>query len=139
MRIMNRSTVVAVCVLAMCSTAVGQEGRVGAGNYVTSLPAGAKGPQEEIFRTLDLKGPMPTNDWWSSLAWMKLSERAYPHPLAVCAESGGLRVFAPAKITANKDAIFGFMPDRSPDDLVLGRAGAAAFAEARVESFSDWF
>src|SRR3954464_5622549 len=70
---------------------------------------------------------------------MKLSERHYPHPLAVGAEAGGLRVFAPAKVTANKDAIFGFMPDRSSDDLVLGRAGAPPFAEARAESFSDWF
>ena len=84
---------------------------VGAGGYVTALPAGAKGPQAEIFRTPSLTGPMPTNDWWSSLAWMTFSERQYPHPLAVAAEKGGLRVYYPgATITANKDAIFAFMP-----------------------------
>src|SRR5882724_6240455 len=74
--------------------------RVGAGGYVTSLPAGAKGPQSEIYRTAGQSGPMPTNDWWSSLAWMKFCERHYPHPLAVAAEAQGLRVFYPA-ITAN--------------------------------------
>jgi endoglucanase Acf2 len=112
---------------------------IGAGGYVTQLPPGAKAPQPLIYRTDSLKGPMPTNDWWSSLAWMKYSERQYAHPLAVMAEVGGLRIFYPGNsITANKDAIFGFMPEKT-DDFVLGCSTAATFDDARVESFSDWF
>src|SRR4051812_31753519 len=55
----------------------------GTGGYVTALPAGAKAPPAEIYRTANAPGPMPTNDWWSSLAWLKFSERMYAHPLAV--------------------------------------------------------
>lgn len=135
---MNRMVawVVALC---LAGAVMGQEVRLGAGGYVTALPAGAKGPQEEILRTADLKGPMPTNDWWSSLAWMKFSERAYPHPLAVMAQAEGLRVFYASKITGTKDAVFGFMPERVADDLILGNSAVEKFDDARVAGFSDWF
>jgi endoglucanase Acf2 len=112
---------------------------LGAGGYVTSLPSGAKGPQADISRTADLNRPMPTNDWWSSLAWMKFSERQYPHPLAVAAQPEGLRIFYPANITANKDAIFGFMPERVADDFILGHSAVEKFLDAKVAGFSDWF
>jgi endoglucanase Acf2 len=82
---------------------------------------------------------MPTNDWWSSLAWMKFSERQYAHPLAVMAEPGGLRIYYPGNsITANQSAIFGFMPEKG-GDFVLGHSAVPAFPDARVERFSDWF
>src|SRR5271156_1387565 len=85
--------------------------RLGAGSFTTVLPKGAKAPPETIYRTENVRGPMPTNDWWSSLAWMPYSERHYPHPLAVEAGPGGLRIYYPgSSISANKDGIFGFMP-----------------------------
>ena len=66
--------------------------------------------------------------------------RHYPHPLAVQATTRGLRVFYPgAKITANKDGIFGFMPDKSGEDLVLGHSAVVEFPNALVDGFSDWF
>ena len=137
---MKRMMAWVVLFVGFAGVAGGQEVvRVGAGGYVTALPAGAKGPQEEIFRTSELKGPMPTNDWWSSLAWMKFSERAYPHPLAVSAEASGLRVFYANKITGTKDAVFGFMPERVADDLILGHSAVDKFDDARVAGFSDWF
>jgi len=112
---------------------------VGTGGYVTALPAGAKGRRRRFYRIAGLRGPMPTNDWWSSLVWMKFSERQYPHPLAVAAEPKGLRVYYPgATITANKDAIFAFMPE-GRDDLVLGHSAVETFPDARGEAFSDWF
>ena len=76
---------------------------LGAGSYAAVLPPGAKAPPETIYRTENVKGPTPTNDWWSSLAWMKYSERQYPHPLAVEAGPRGLRLYYPGPaITANK-------------------------------------
>jgi endoglucanase Acf2 len=113
--------------------------KVGPGSYTTSLPEGAKTPPENIYRTTNVKGPMPTNDWWSSLAWVPLSDTMYPHPLAVRAVESGLRVYYPgANITANKSAIFGFMPG-GDEDFVIGNSNAAKFPEARVDGFSDWF
>jgi len=112
----------------------------GAGSYVTILPKGAKGPPETIYQTVNVKGKMPTNDWWSSLAWMKYSERHFPHPLAVEAGPGGLRLFYPGpSIRANKQGIFGNMPGKSAEDLVLGHSAQDEFPDALVDGFSDWF
>ncbi len=113
--------------------------RVGAGSYTTVLPKGAKTLPEMIYRTENVRGPIPTNDWWSSLAWMPFGERQYPHPLAVAAEPGGLRLFYPSTITANKGGIFGFMPAKTGDDLVLGHSEQDKFTDAKVDGFSDWF
>ena len=113
---------------------------LGKGSYALQLPAGAKFPQAEIYATENVRGKMPTNDWWSSAAWLKFSERMYPHPLAVQAEPLGLRVYYPgANITANNAAIFGFMPDKTGDDLILGHSEVKLFDDARVDGFSDWF
>ncbi len=126
-------------VLACIITSRAEVVAVGAGSYLQGLPPGAKGPPGTIFRTEAARGRMPTNDWWSSLAWVPLSEAMYPHPLAVKAVEGGLRVSYPgASVTANKAAIFGFM-GAGVDDLVLGHSQVATFSEARVHGWSDWF
>lgn len=124
------------------STAIAAEPivTVGAGGYASARPASAKGPQAKVFATEAVTGKMPTNDWWSSVAWLPLSERQYPHPLAVESVARGLRVFYPgSNITANKDAIFGFMPGGGGDDFILGHTQVAEFTEARVHGWSDWF
>ncbi len=123
------------------SLAAAEPVRLGAGGYWLERPFGAKGPPEEIYATPEaLVRKIPTNDWWSSLAWMPFSERQYPHPLAVCATPGGMRIFYPgANITANRDAIFGFMPADGSDDFVLGHSAQATFPDARVSDWSDWF
>ena len=91
----------------------------GEGSYLRGLPEGAKGPPSTIYKTEEALGPMPSNDWWSSLAWVPLSDVMYAHPLALKAVDGGLRVYYPgANITANNAAIFGFMPGGT-DDLVV--------------------
>src|SRR5580704_4889040 len=93
-----------VVLIATCSKSIADEPivRQGAGSYTTRLPPGAKAPPQTINCTEAITGKMPSNKWWSSLAWMKFSERHYPHPLAVEAEAKGLRVFYPgANITAN--------------------------------------
>ena len=56
---------------------------MGAGSYWHGLPPAVKGPPALIYRTEEADGPMPSNDWWSSLAWLPLSETMFPHPLAV--------------------------------------------------------
>lgn len=113
---------------------------LGTGSYLSAIPPTQKGPPDTIYATAAVPGKMPTNDWWSSLAWMPLSERQYPHPLAVEAVNTGLRISYPgSQITANKDAIFGFMPAGNGEDLVLGHSTQADFTEARVAGWSDWF
>jgi endoglucanase Acf2 len=112
---------------------------VGAGSYTTVLPPGARAPQSEIYVTTGYRGDISTNDWCSSLMWVKYSERQYPHPLAVRALPQGLQVYYPGpSITANNVAIFGFMPAGTGDDLILGHTATREFPDARAYACHDW-
>jgi endoglucanase Acf2 len=111
----------------------------GAGSYLEGLPRGAHGPPPTVFANADVaQHPIPTNDWWSSLAWTRFSDVMYPHPLALRATAAGLAVYYPgATITANKAGIFGALP--GDGDFTIGLDGVKEFADARVDGFSDWF
>lgn len=112
----------------------------GSGSYLRGLPSGAKGPPGQIFVTENVAGrPVPSNDWWSSLAWEPFSDVMHAHPLALKAEPGGMRIAYPgSNITANHEAIFGVMAGGA-DDLILGHSAIEAFPDARVAGWSDWF
>ena len=108
----------------------------GAGSYLRGLPEGAKGPPVTPFVVEGLTGPVPTNTWWSSLAWLPLSETMFPHPFSVKATKDGLALNYPgAHLGASKHAIVGM----GGQDLVLGHSAVASFAEARVAGWSDFF
>lgn len=111
----------------------------GAGSYTTERPVGAKGPPATIYKTDRVRGKMPSNDWWSSLAWASNSFAHYPHPLAVKTEPAGLRLAYPgANIVANVRGIFGLMPGGT-DDFTLGHSAQTNFGKPLVDGFSDWF
>jgi endoglucanase Acf2 len=106
----------------------------GAGSYLRGLPDGAKGPPVAPFVTADVRRPVPTNTWWSSLAWLPLSDMLFPHPLAAKATPAGLALGYPgAGIAANEHAIMGSYAL----DLTIGHAAVAEFREARVADWSD--
>lgn len=110
--------------------------RVGAGSYTTQPPVGGKSPPVTIYRSPTLQGAMPTNDWWSSLAWEPLSSTMFPHPLGIKAVAGGLQLRYPgANMVANQAAIMG----GGARDLVIGHSAVDAFDAARVADYSDWF
>lgn len=107
---------------------------LGAGSYLRGLPEGAKGPPVAPFVTAEVKRPVPTNTWWSSLAWLPLSETLFPHPLSAKATKDGLALGYPgAAIAANEHAIMG----SGGFDLTIGHAGVAEFRDARVADWSD--
>lgn len=122
---------------ASATNGIGEENiRVGKGSYTLTAPAGMKLPPRVISQTENVKGKMPTNDWWSSLAWESFSSNQFPHPLAVRATESGLRISYPgANIHAVEKHAFGSMTN----DLVLGHSGVTRFSDARVDGFSDWF
>jgi len=140
-RMICRSAVAAIgffFTLAAADPANGADGtvRVGKGSYTLTPPAGMKLPPQTIFRTARVVGPMPTNDWWSSLAWEPFSSNQFPHPLGVCAAKEGLRVSYPgAAIHAVPKHVMASMQK----DLVLGHSQCEEFPDARVDAFSDWF
>jgi endoglucanase Acf2 len=127
----------AAVTLHLCALAQAESIQLPAG-YATVLPPGAKSPPEKIYRTENSKGKMPSNDWWSSLAWSTNRFAHFPHPLAVRTESAGLRIFLPNHITANKAAIFGSMGSGT-NDLILGHSSESQFGPPLVDGWSDWF
>jgi endoglucanase Acf2 len=132
----------AVVALVWVAAAVGGADvrRVGRGSYATAPPLGGQTPPRTIYATENVRGKMPTNRWWSSLAWVKYSDAQYPHPLAVQAVARGLRIDYPGpNLTAGRDGILGSMPAEGSEDLLLGLSTTDEFQAARVDGFSDWF
>ncbi len=119
--------------------AVAEVIHVGMGSYTTDFPPSAQLPPSHILRTTNVLGPMPSNDWWSSLAWVGGTFVQYPHPLAVKVEPAGLRLYYPGfSLHANKTAIFGSIPETKVD-FVLGHSAVTNFSRPLVDGYSDWF
>jgi endoglucanase Acf2 len=111
----------------------------GMGSYSTVLPPGATNVQATIYKTAAVTGRMPTNDWWSSTAWVPYSDKQYPHPLAVQNQANGLRIYYPGPgITGNAACVCAWMSDDGRD-LVIGHSATASFPAANVDGFNDWF
>ncbi|SEN29880.1 glycosyl hydrolase [Lihuaxuella thermophila] len=132
-----------VFALFVPASASGFSGEVplGAGSYSTVKPPGASDVQSTIYKTANVTKKMPTNDWWSSLAWDQYSERQYPHPLAVQNQSNGFRVYYPGPtITGNSTCVCGSMPQEPAlDDFLISHSAVSTFPDAKVDSFNDWF
>ena len=70
--------------MAMASTSLGnivdddQLALSCSGIFPESRPSNCKPLPNEIFKTDEVEGPIPTNDWWSSLAWTEHSADVCP-------------------------------------------------------------
>lgn len=123
----------------MGSLSLGEVIPVGAGSYTTERPDGCAALPGEIFRVDWLEGPVPTNQWWSSLVWERFSQNLFPHPLAMVCQEGGLAVTYPgAAIVAAHNAIMGGGLDRQ-GDFVIGHSATDDFPDARLAGSSAWF
>jgi endoglucanase Acf2 len=77
--------------------------KVGEGGYLTTVPKPCKPLPEKIFKTPDLKGPILTAQWWSSIVWQPYSQPLFAHPLVLRCSERGLTVGYPgSKIPSNK-------------------------------------
>jgi endoglucanase Acf2 len=135
-----------VVLLAIGAAAIYKHGKTDAGfrlprgSLARSPPSGSALPPAPAFVAAELRPPLPTNRWWSSLVALPFSERQYPHPLAVEARSEGLQVRYPGPdIRANDACICGWMEPEPPADLFLGHSAVARFDAARLAGWNDWF
>ncbi|MGY1453665.1 glycosyl hydrolase [Streptomyces sp. SS8] len=120
---------------------------VGKGSYSDVRPAGRQGPSDSGGQPVKPKvtqavadKPVPTNDWWSSLAFQRFSanpysENMYGHPLTYKAVSGGLEVGYPT----DHQIVGGGRQYEFPHeaDLTLGIAGLNS-PDAKADGWSDW-
>lgn len=111
--------------------------RVGAGGYLDRVPPGRKRPAARPRISSRWKGPIPSNDWWSSLLWTDPSQPCYAHPLVVRTGPTGLAVDAPGRrLSAN--AIGVFCEFAGPDGDLLLRPTGTAIVHAAVGAATDW-
>lgn len=112
----------------------------GIGSYTTVKPEkiGALPNSEGIFRTKELTGPVPTNQWWSSLVWEKFSQNMFPHPLGmVCHEAGLGLSFPGGGIDGKSGNIMGGGITKG-GDFSIGHSAMSEFPDARLADYSDW-
>ncbi|HVU71150.1 MAG TPA: malectin domain-containing carbohydrate-binding protein [Ktedonobacteraceae bacterium] len=108
---------------------------VGSGSYTTAAPSDlAALPPSTINRTSNVTGPMPTSDWWTSVAWTNPAYPIYPLPLALQTTATGIGVDYPDLEVENVAVHAGFN-----NDFTLGSStGAFPTANPLVDGYSDW-
>ncbi|WP_284574071.1 glycosyl hydrolase [Streptomyces sp. 2P-4] len=120
---------------------------VGAGSYSDTRPAGTSGPTNNTGTPVAPKvtpaaqgRPVPTNDWWSSLAFQRYGDNPYStpmygHPLTYQAAAGGLDVGYPTTPAVVGDGRqYEFAHRR---DLTIGLAGLNS-PDTKADAWSDW-
>ncbi|WP_156724801.1 glycosyl hydrolase [Streptomyces apocyni] len=120
---------------------------VGSGSYSDARPAGTSGPQTNTGAPVTPKvtdaakdRPVPTNDWWSSLAFQRYGDNPYStpmygHPLTYQATSGGLDVGYPTSpAIVGEGRQYEFAHKR---DLTIGLAGLNS-PDTKADDWSDW-
>ncbi|MEV5444343.1 glycosyl hydrolase [Streptomyces sp. NPDC052644] len=147
-----------VVVLAAALAAVGLTGPaatpaaaatvpVGAGSYSDTRPPGTTGPTTNTGTPVTPKvtpaaqgRPVPTNDWWSSLAFQRYGDNPYStpmygHPLTYQATAAGLDIGYPTTPAIVGDGRqYEFAHKR---DLTLGLTGLNA-PDTKADAWSDW-
>ncbi|MGW7412347.1 glycosyl hydrolase [Streptomyces sp. NPDC054863] len=119
----------------------------GAGSYSDVRPAGTSGPTTHTGRAVTPKltaaakdRPVPTNDWWSSLAYQRYDDNPYStpmygHPLTYQAKASGLEVgypTAPAIVGDGRQYEYAHKAD-----LTMGLSGLNS-PDAKADDWSDW-
>ncbi|MEV5014303.1 glycosyl hydrolase [Streptomyces sp. NPDC053780] len=120
---------------------------VGSGSYSDTRPAGTSGPTTNTGApvtpkvTPGAKGkPVPTNDWWSSLAFQRYGDNPYStpmygHPLTYQATAGGLEIGYPTTpAVVGEGRQYEYAHKR---DLTLGLTGLNS-PDAKADAWSDW-
>ncbi|MEV7682226.1 glycosyl hydrolase [Streptomyces sp. NPDC088341] len=120
---------------------------VGAGSYSDTRPAGTAGPTTNTGTPVTPKvteaarnKPVPTNDWWSSLAFQRYGDNPYStpmygHPLTYQATAGGLQVGYPTTPTVSGDGRQYEYAHKA--DLTLGLTGLNS-PDTKADNWSDW-
>ncbi|MBA3529417.1 MAG: hypothetical protein H0T91_08950, partial [Propionibacteriaceae bacterium] len=124
---------------------------IGAGSYTTTLPAGGSlptgcgdistNPRASLTANAP-KGPVPTNDWWSSILWKKTNcgfgEPLHAHPAAYRASSGGLGIsYTTTPLITGTATGVGEYKFPYTEDIRVGVSGMNAGA-VMVDGWSDW-
>ncbi|MCK4822350.1 hypothetical protein KA005_41690, partial [bacterium] len=123
-------------------------------NEYTGWVSTGYGPPLTIFKTNNVNQPMPTNDWWSSVAWLRYSSELWSIPMAYKFTAQGLEAMGtfyksgttPWYKPREHDYVGGFKSQELQGDVWVSQwskdvliSGTGLSPEAaRVDSFTDW-
>lgn len=104
---------------------------------IHTMPEEQKRPQREIYKTARIQQPMPTNRWWSALAWKPFSVPVYAHPLTFKETREGLETgYPPVKVGMGEEGTAEIHALHCCD-MTIGGVGFTA-KTALVDGFGDW-
>jgi len=121
------------------SSAAVAEAAPGGGSYRLTRPQPCKPLPETIYATDAVRGPIITNQWFSSLLWQPFSQPMFAHPLVLrCSEKGVSLAYHGSRLRADKSGIFGVGPG-AEGDATIALETNERFRDARCAGWSDWF
>ena len=149
--VLTAALAVVVALIGFAVTRPAEAGTVGAGSYADTLPAGrstptgcgsiATNPRQWVTSGAP-SGPVPTNDWWSSILFKRtdcaFGEPLYAHPLAfdTYADGLGFSYTTTPTITGSATGV-GEYHYPYVQDLRVGPAGLNS-PDVKVDDWTDW-
>ena len=125
---------------------------VGSGGYTTAMPSdanidadyGVPPSSSEVYTTSNATGPIPSNDWWTTIA---LGTEGDPHgqgsvvglPYYADTNERGLTVQYPSDWFGDpaEEAFLKFDYLNTPK-LTIGHSANSSFADSRADDWGDW-
>jgi len=129
--------VLLIVVLLLSVFQFAQATTVGSGSYRDGGATPA--PVDATYITSNITGPIPSNDWWTSVVMKQYSDGLYAFPLAYKCYAGGIEVDYPGAGSfvenGNLDWVLaGFVKDFSLE----GDSLDPTTFYARLDDYSDW-
>jgi endoglucanase Acf2 len=106
---------------------------VGAGSYTDTLPAGRTAPPATIYKTANLTGAVPTNNWESSILFLQYSQPLMAHPMSYRCVAAGLEVGRP-NFGGGGDGYNG----THTADFTVKNTAIATMTNAQADKITDW-
>lgn len=119
----------------------------GEASWYASIPDGLERPSDTSGNAVlpavtdSFSGPIPTNDWWTSLLWRRYAganfgSSMFPMPFALQCDESGLLVLRPTVVHQSSVAYYNVMSNAHAA-LTIGVDGLVA-SEVRVHDHTDW-
>ncbi|HEY1017137.1 MAG TPA: discoidin domain-containing protein [Herpetosiphonaceae bacterium] len=109
--------------------------QAGAGSYGTDITL--MQPRYPEYKTANLTGPVPSNDWWTSVLIKRLSDGIIPLPLKAQYTDNGLSFYNPGKPWVNGDG-GAIETGGEPDLTLMSNTINNPAMDARADRYGDW-
>ena len=112
---------------------------VGSGSYTDTLPGGKPTPPTSIYKTSNISGPIPTNDWWTSAISSTYSYRMFAYPSVYKCDPTGLLIGYPDVNDSASVSYYG-SDSTAPyrQQLLVRTKNNFSSNDTKVDGYGDW-